>query len=408
MLIIGSGGREHALARCFAKSDKVSELYIAPGNAGIALQYNCIKIEEPEGIIAFCREKQIDLVYVGPEKPIAEGLSDALRVASINVIAPSQAAARLETSKSFAKELMLARNIPTAKYRRISNTEELNRACLELGFPLVLKADGLAAGKGVIITRTPEDASSAYHSLANNGQGVIAEEFLTGWEVSLFAITDGISFQTTVFAQDHKQLFDHDQGPNTGGMGAYAPVPEAEKYRPEIETGIVAPILKAMREIGYPYQGVLYIGLMITQDGPKVVEFNCRWGDPEAQVVLPLLETEMSDICSAIVNCEVDKLKLRFKSATALAVVLASAGYPFEYQSGYPLQIADEAMPQVYFSGVAAADNGLQTAGGRVLCLSSLGKDISTAREIAYQSLELIQFEGKTYRKDIGLRTNLI
>lgn len=408
VLIIGSGGREHALARSFAQSGNISELYVAPGNAGIALQFPCVELSCTEQIIAFCQNRQIDLVFIGPEKPISEGLSDALRAASLNVVAPSMAAARLETSKGFAKELMLCHRIPTARYYKLAKDDELNQACQELGFPLVLKADGLAAGKGVIIASNPEEASSAYLTLANNGQGVIAEEYLTGWEVSLFAITDGVSFQTTVFAQDHKQLCDHDTGPNTGGMGAYAPVPEAEPYRREIETRIVAPVLQAMRDIGCPYQGILYIGLMITKDGPKVVEFNCRWGDPEAQVVLPLLETELSEICSAIVNCKVDKLKLKFKTTTALAVVLASAGYPFEYQQGTPIHIANQVMDKVLFSGVAASEKGLVTAGGRVLCLTCLGSTLAEAREIAYQNLKLVHFEGHTYRKDIGLRTNLI
>jgi len=408
VLVIGSGGREHALAACFAKSPRLEQLYIAPGNAGIALQYECVQLEDFEGTIEFCLAKRIELVFIGPEQPIAEGLSDKLRDAGIRVIAPSKFAAQLETSKTFAKELMLAKAVPTARFHRVENEEQLLKAINELHYPLVLKADGLASGKGVIIVHNQAEAMEAWNRIRISAQGVIAEEYLPGWEVSLFAVTDGYAYQTTVFAQDHKQLRDGDKGPNTGGMGAYAPVPEAEPYRQPIEQVILEPVLKGMQELGHPYQGILYLGLMITATGPKVVEFNCRLGDPEAQVILPLLDTDLLDICEAIVKSEVNKLQVKFKDATAVAVVAASKGYPGTYETGKKLTISPEIASQVFFSGVRKTDNELETSGGRVLTALGEGSDLQAARKQAYCNLDKVEFEGKTFRKDIGLRHNHI
>lgn len=408
ILIIGSGGREHALANCFTKSEKAEQIFVAPGNAGIALQHQCVPLTEVKQIIHFCQTEAIDFVFIGPEQPIAEGWADAFREKGIKVVAPSRLAARLETSKSFAKQIMADNGIPTAKYSLIHNILDLQKVTEEMGYPIVLKADGLAAGKGVIIAEDWESAEQAYFRLLNVQQGVVAEEFLSGWEVSLFAVTDGVSFQTTVFAQDHKQLSDHDLGPNTGGMGAYAPVPEAQVYQAMIEDEIIQPVLKAMHSIGCQYQGVLYIGLMITAAGPKVVEFNCRLGDPEAQVVLPLLETDLVEVCDAIMNCEVDKLQVKFINGTALGVVLASQGYPAEYLKGMPIKLDSSDLNQICFSGVTGNQNELITAGGRVLCVLGTGDNIQQARDDAYSRLNRIDFKGKTYRSDIGLRLNRI
>jgi len=408
ILIIGSGGREHALANCFARSEKAEQIFVAPGNAGIALQHQCVPLKDVEQVIHFCQTKAIDFVFIGPEQPIAEGWSDALREKGIKVVAPSRLAARLETSKSFAKKIMADNGIPTAKYSLIHSFLDLQKVTEEMGYPIVLKADGLAAGKGVIIAEDWESAKQAYFRLTNVQQGVVAEEFLSGWEVSLFAVTDGISFQTTVFAQDHKQLNDYDLGPNTGGMGAYAPVPEAQVYQAKIEDAIIRPVLEAMYNIGCPYQGVLYIGLMITTAGPMVVEFNCRLGDPEAQVILPLLETDLVDVCDGIINCEVDKLQVKFISGTALGVVLASQGYPAEYLKGVPIRLDSSDLKHICFSGVTGNGSGLITAGGRVLCVLGTGENIQQARDDAYSRLTRIDFKGKTYRSDIGLRYNRI
>ncbi len=408
ILIIGNGGREHALANSFAKSRLKNRLYVAPGNAGIALQYECVPVSELNELIQFCLVKAIDLVFIGPEQPIAAGWSDALRENGIKVIAPSQSAARLETSKSFAKQLMAEHGIPTAKYRIINDLNQLTSVTEEFGYPLVLKADGLAAGKGVIIAEDSISAERAYQKLSEPKQGVVAEEYLSGWEVSLFAVSDGYSFKTTIFAQDHKQLLDNDLGLNTGGMGAYAPVPEAESYRSEIESKIIEPVLSAMRSKGCPYQGILYIGLMITAQGPKVVEFNCRLGDPEAQVILPLLETDLVEICDAIVNDEVEKLQVKFNSDTALGVVLVSAGYPGNISKGLPISWEQNDLKFICFSGVEGSQTELKTSGGRVLCVIGRGKDVQQARLEAYDCLKRINFQGKTFRSDIGLRNNHI
>ncbi len=408
VLIIGSGGREHALAECFAKSEKVTELFVAPGNAGIAMTYNCLPLLSHTEIIRFCLEHSIDMVFIGPEQPISEGLSDELREYGIKVIAPSRFAAQLETSKIFAKQLMREKGIPTANYQVIKDMQSAEAILSEFAYPMVIKADGLAAGKGVIVAEDYAAAMNALNKVSLNKQGVIAEEFLTGWEVSLFALCDGWNYQSTIFAQDHKQLYDHDFGPNTGGMGAYAPVKQAKKYRQQIEDEIIKPTLAAMRELGHPYQGILYCGLMITATGPKVIEFNCRFGDPEAQVILPLLETDLVDICQAILTNTIDTVQVKFCSETALGVVMASKGYPDSYTTGFPITMPNPIPDGVYFSGVAKGDSGLQTAGGRVLCVVGIGSDIKTAKAKAYEKLENINFKAKTYRCDIGGRENIL
>lgn len=410
-MIIGSGGREHALAEAFAKSKQVSKVCVSPGNAGIARQYPCVELKSASEIREYCSREGIDLVFIGPEQYIADGLSDYLRLNKIPVIAPSREAARLESSKIFAKQLMINNHIPTARFSAVHTIDAAKMAIEQYGYPVVIKADGLAAGKGVRIVLDATAAEEALEQLmsANNAkQGVVIEEYLSGWEVSLFAICDGDNFVSTIFAQDHKQLLDNDAGPNTGGMGAYAPVPQAEQYRSQIENQIIAPTLKAMQELGYPYRGILYCGLMITADGPKVIEYNCRFGDPEAQVILPLLKTDMAEVCMAILNNKVHELELEFTSQTALGVVLAAPGYPGKYQQGMPI-IMPAILPEgVYFSGVGKAADTLKCCGGRVLSLVSIGKDLNAARTTAYQKLEAFSFEGMTYRKDIGLRQNTL
>ncbi|MCD8479523.1 MAG: phosphoribosylamine--glycine ligase [Candidatus Cloacimonetes bacterium] len=277
VLIIGSGGREHAIADAFGRSSICEKLYVSPGNAGIAIEHECLALDDQHKILSFCQKEGIDLVFIGPEQPIAEGLSDFLRQHKVKVFAPSQAAARLETSKAFAKDLMQRHQVPTARYQMVYDITEAKAVLAEFSLPVVLKADGLAAGKGVEIAHSFEQAVTICRELLaqkSGSTGVLVEEFLKGWEVSLFAITDGRDYQTTLFAQDHKQLYDNDLGPNTGGMGAYCPVAEAEPYRKAIEQDILKPVLAAMRDEGCPYTGVLYLGLMITKEGPKVIEFN--------------------------------------------------------------------------------------------------------------------------------------
>lgn len=406
--MIGSGGREHAIAECFAKSKSVTRIIVSPGNPGIALCYECVNLPSQEEIANFCHRNLIDIVFIGPEQPIAEGLSDFLVEKGIAVIAPSKFAGQLETSKVFAKNLMQNKGIPTARYKVAKDSKQVLELIDSFGYPAVIKADGLAAGKGVIIVNSFEEAKEALSQIRISDKGVIVEEYLSGWEVSLFAFSDGINFKTTRFAQDHKQLFESDKGPNTGGMGAFAPVPEAEKYRAQIEAEIIKPTLLAMQELGYPYQGILYCGLMITKTGPKVVEFNCRLGDPEAQVILPLLETDLVDICEAILHCEINNVELRFSQQTALGVVLASNGYPNAYKKGLPIQMPSVLDNGIYFSGVARDENGLVTSGGRVLCAVGIGNDLNEARTKAYTKVQQISFENKIFRQDIGLRKNIL
>jgi phosphoribosylamine--glycine ligase len=408
VLILGGGAREHALADAFSRSSKTSGIYVCPGNDGIAQEFRCVAMTDFQQIVAFCHREAIDLVFIGPEQPIAEGLSDLLREASIPVLAPSQAAARLETSKAFAKDIMNRYGIPTADYQMIYNMQEAEAVLSAFPMPVVLKADGLAAGKGVIIASDAAEALKACELLLDQqcgSTGVLAEEFLQGWEASLFAVCDGTGFQSTLFAQDHKQLYDGDLGPNTGGMGAFCPVPQAEQYRKTIETEILAPILSAMRQEACPYSGILYLGLMITPSGPKVIEYNCRLGDPETQAVLPLLKTDIMDVCLAVCNNQVDQLKLEWESGSAVAVVLASPGYPGAYRRNIPI-IIPQISSKVYFAGVMRGESGWLSTGGRVLSVVALAETLELARAAVYRDIEQIGFPGMVYRKDIGRRTN--
>ncbi|MDZ4121460.1 MAG: phosphoribosylamine--glycine ligase [Candidatus Cloacimonadaceae bacterium] len=412
VLVIGSGGREHAIADAFARSNKVNDIFVAPGNAGIATHYKTIELTTHTEILDFCSENNINMVFVGPEIQIERGLGDFLRENGIPVVAPSKAAGRIESSKAFAKNLMQQIGIPTSLSKTCFTYDEGLQLLQEFDFPVVIKADGLAAGKGVVIVNNEDEAQQTLRAmmlekkLGNAGNTVIIEEFLEGWEVSLFAVTDGTDFKTMLFTQDHKQLWDHDKGPNTGGMGAFAPVPEAEPYRYEIEATIVAPVLKEMRDSGYLYQGILYCGLMITKTGPKVIEFNCRFGDPETQVVLPLLETDFADVATAITNRQVKDLTLSWMEQTAVCAVLASDGYPFEYKTGFEIIGYDDCIGQIYFAGVKTDQDRLVTSSGRVLNVVGLGSDLSHAREMVYRDVEKIHFQGKIYRTDIGLRSN--
>ncbi|MDD4224390.1 MAG: phosphoribosylamine--glycine ligase [Candidatus Cloacimonetes bacterium] len=403
VLIIGSGGREHALAAALAQDRH--EVLVAPGNAGIAREFDCLPLTSVSEVLSWCKANRPAFVLFGPEQPLTEGWADTLSEAGIPCVGPSQAAARIESSKIFAKDLMARHHIPTASCRCFPDTAAAREYILSLQkFPIVIKADGLSAGKGVTIATTEEEAIQALSALSGK---IVVEEFLSGWEVSLFAITDGESFQTTLFAQDHKQLLDGDAGPNTGGMGAYCPVPEAEPYRKRIEDSVIAPILKAMRDEGCPYRGFLYCGLMITPQGPKVLEFNCRLGDPETQALLPLLETPFTEVCEAILEKRVKDLNLVWSDQSSVCVVLASRGYPGKYRTGYPLTFkASQCL--IRFSGVTKTDAGLVTSGGRVMALVGLGKDTDEARRRVYRDIETVEFEGKHYRRDIALRKNVL
>lgn len=415
ILVIGGGGREHAIANAFAQSPKVDRVTVAPGNDGIALQFDTITLSTDQDVLQFCLRQKVDMVFIGPELPIEQGLSDFLRKEGIACIGASKAAGRIETSKVFAKDLMSRYRIPTASYVIACEYEQALDALGLFSYPLVIKADGLAAGKGVFVVQSSEVAQEVLSklfvdkSLGISGQSVIIEEYMEGWEVSLFIITDGENFTSTVFSQDHKQLLDGDKGSNTGGMGAYAPVDEAEAYRDEINNNIVIPILKAMRAESCHFEGILYCGLMITDQGVKVVEFNCRLGDPETQAVLPLLKTDLVDICQAILTGQVNKLHLEWDQGCCISVVLASQGYPNQYVTGIPIFIDEPLESKIYFAGVRKIDESLVTNGGRVLNLVARGSDLKQARCTVYNEIgSKVKFGGMTYRRDIGMRCNTL
>ena len=404
VLIVGSGGREHSLAEAFARDINKSDIYVAPGNGGIALDYKCLPLRSKEEIVKWCRENHPELVMVGPEQYLAEGLSNSLNAEGIPCVGPSQEAARIESSKIFAKTLMTKYHIPTASYVAFEDKDQALAYVRYMGtYPLVIKANGLAAGKGVIIADSQKEAENAIQNLGNK---IVVEEYLKGWEVSLFVITDGKDYKTTIFSQDHKQLGENDTGPNTGGMGAFAPVKEAEHYREQIEKQIIAPTLEALNAEGCPYRGFLYCGLMITADGPKVLEFNCRLGDPETQAILPLLQTSFTDICYAILNNKVSDLELQWSPQSSVCVVLASQGYPGTFPTGFPIIIKSSIDSKIFYAGVENRDGQLITSGGRVLSLVALGKNLSEARRKVYKDVNKVDFNGKYFRRDISLRKN--
>ena len=416
VLIVGSGGREHTLAWKLKQSPRVDKLYCAPGNAGTGeiaenLPIDC---EDVDSIIAIVEKLDIDLTVVGPEAPLALGLSDALRANNRLVFAPSKAAAAIETSKEIAKDLMIKYNIPTAQFGAFSDYDSAVAYIKEKGAPIVVKADGLAAGKGVIVAMDEDTAVDAVADMlldktfGNAGNRVVIEEYLEGEEVSILAFCDGKHIVPMVSAQDHKRAFDGDQGPNTGGMGAYSPAPVYTKeLAVVVEEMILWPTLRALEAEGRTYQGVLYAGLMVTKDGPKVLEYNARFGDPETQSVLLRLNTDLIDIIEAISAEKLDEIKIEWSDKAAVCVVIASGGYPGIYDKGKPIygiEHAEENGAIVFHAGTKLDNGKVVTAGGRVLGVTALGNDIAEAIKNAYQAVENITFEKSFYRKDIGHR----
>ena len=415
--LIGSGGREHALASKISESKSCNKLFIIPGNPGTKQVGTNISIKQDDhqSIISFCLEQKIDLVVVGPEKPLIEGLTDKLINKGIKVFGPSLRAARIEGEKSFAKNLMKEYNIPTAAFE-VFNKENYDDAINYLHkvkYPIVIKADGIAAGKGVIIAESFDDAKEALKecfvnsSFGTAGDKVVVEEFMSGQEASILAITDGFDFVLLPAAQDHKRIFDDDKGKNTGGMGAYAPTPFVnEKDIEVIAKEIIGPTLKAMREKKSPFIGCLYCGLMMTSQGPKVVEFNCRFGDPETQVVLPLLERNFVELLYSAACGKINKETVRYNGGTSVCVVAASKGYPDKFEKGFEIHGLDQVPPKikVYHAGTKEVDGKILTNGGRVLNVTSFTEknDLIEAKRIAYGALSKINFDGMHYRKDIS------
>ena len=419
ILVIGSGGREHALVWKLRQSPQVKTVFCAPGNAGIEHLATCVPLKPTDikGLLKFAKEEKIDLTVVGSEQPLVEGIVDTFEERGFKIFGPSKAAAQLEGSKVFSKNFMLRHHIPTAKYRSFAATaiDEAKKYINTIEPPMVVKADGLAAGKGVLICKSRQEAALALDDIVLNkafgsaGNQIVIEEFLNGEEASLFVLTDGEEFAILSSAQDHKRILDGDLGKNTGGMGAYAPAPIVTNELLQcVIHEVIHPTLNGMKQEGMPYRGCLYIGLMITPDGPKVLEYNCRFGDPETQVVVPLIDGDLAEIFLAIAERRLDSSKVKLHSATAVCVVMASHGYPDEYQTGKQIfgleNIKAEDGVVVFHAGTKKEGNAIVTSGGRVLGVTAIGfnNELEQTIQNAYRAVEKITFDGAYYRSDIG------
>ena len=418
ILLIGSGGREHALAHALKKSPNVEKIFAAPGNPGIftLAEETNVDVSDHAQVVKFCKHKNVDLVVVGPENPLADGIADVLRGHGINVFGPSKAGAQLEASKAFAKEFMRRRDIPTAKHRTFTAKEK--QLALDYAdkadFPLVLKADGLAAGKGVLIVHSKDQAHSALNDMFGGMFGeasktVVIEEFLDGEEASVLAVTDGSDYVTLAPSQDHKRALDGDKGKNTGGMGAYAPAPVVtDEILQKVKTKIIEPTLDGMKEQGDTFSGCLYVGLMIVANEPYVVEYNVRFGDPETEAVLPLFSGDFAELLLSAAKGKIDRSAVEnVQNGAACTVILASEGYPGGYDKGFPIEGTGEAEDMgaiVYHCGTGRMENRLITAGGRVLAVTGVTDNLKTSIEKAYIAASKIHFENKFNRTDIGSR----
>ena len=409
--VLGSGGREHALVWKLSQSERIKELFCVPGNPGIAQLAKCVPLplHDHQNLIHWANKEEISLTIVGPEDPLSNGIVDSFQAAGLKIYGPNQKAAQLESSKTFAKQIMQFYGVPTAKSASFTELGLALRYVEENGAPIVIKADGLAAGKGVTVATSIREAEVALRaSLEKNrfgeaGSTVLIEEFLDGEEMTLLSFVSGPDYLTMVPSQDHKPVFDGDHGPNTGGMGAYSPVPHLEKWLPEIEKTIIEPMVKGLQQEDIDFQGILYTGLMITEDGPKVVEFNVRFGDPEAQVILPRLQNDLLEILEASTEGNLSAVKLTWKQDACVCVIAASGGYPGEYKTGFPISGLNAAVDEMVFhAGTKIVGTNLVTNGGRVLNVSSLGESLAQARSRAYERLQNIHFQDLHYRTDIA------
>ena len=416
ILVLGSGGREHAIVRKLKESPKVTELYCAPGNGGIGHDAECVPISvmDKEKVTAFAKENQIDLVFVAPDDPLAAGMVDALNEAGVRAFGPTAAAAQIEASKVFSKNLMKKYGIPTAGYEVFSEPDKALSYIREKGrYPVVVKADGLALGKGVLICEDEKAAEDAVKEIMEDkvfgasGNHVVVEEFLTGPEVSVLAFTDGHCVKPMVSSKDHKRALDGDKGLNTGGMGTVSPNPYYDgAMARRCMQEIFLPTIRAMQQEGRPFKGCLYFGLMLTPDGPKVIEYNARFGDPETQVVLPRLKTDLVTIIESVIDGTLENVDIQWSKEAAACVVMASGGYPVKYEKGKVITGLDEngQLPgvTVYHAGTAEKDGCLVTSGGRVLGVTALAPTLDEALQKAYEAVEKIHFDGAHYRRDIG------
>lgn len=412
VLIVGNGGREHALAWKLAQSPKLERLFVAPGNAGTVLWNVPISSNDLPALVEFALQEKIDLTLVGPEDPLSLGIVDAFHKAGLRIFGPTQAAAQLEGSKSFAKSIMESAKIPTAEWEIFEDPEQAKAYVRTIGAPCVLKADGLAAGKGVIVAMDLETALQAVDEIMDGGFGsagkkLVIEEFLEGQEVSLLCFSDGATACPMVPVQDHKRALEGDLGLNTGGMGTYSPPPI---WTAELETSVmqdfVAPTLQTMRERGTPFQGVLFLGLMLTQRGPKILEYNVRFGDPETQVVMKRLKSDLLPILWACTEGRLSEVKLEWNEEVAVCVVMAAPGYPLAYEKGVPIRLPElKGQDSVIFhAGTGISEGQLVSSGGRVLGITADGRTLQQAREKAYALVEKIDFPKAHYRRDIGVK----
>ena len=418
ILVVGGGGREHAVIKKLKENKSVSTIYALPGNGGIAKDAVCVNIgaKDVENIVKFAVEEKIDYAVVTPDDPLVLGAADALEAAGIPCFGPKKNAAIIEGSKVFSKNLMKKYGIPTAAYEVFDKAEDALSYLESAPLPAVIKADGLALGKGVIIAETKEEAQNAIRSMmldkvfGESGSKIVIEEFLSGPEVSVLSFTDGNTIVPMISSMDHKRAEDNDEGPNTGGMGTIAPNPFYTKaIAEECMKKIFLPTIRAMNAEGRTFKGCLYFGLMITKDGPKVIEYNCRFGDPEAQVVLPLLESDLLTVMRAVTYGKLAETEVKFSNNAAACVVLASQGYPKKYETGFEITVPESIEQSVYYAGVKARENGtLLTAGGRVLNVTAVAPTLREAVDLAYEKAEQIRFENKYCRKDIGKKALLV
>lgn len=417
VLVVGGGGREHALCWAIAASPLCDHLYCAPGNAGIAREAECVDIgaEDVDGIVAFAKDKDIDFVVVGPEAPLVLGLADALNAAGIKTFGPSAAAAQIEGSKGYMKDLLAESGVPTAAYGRFTDIDAAKAYVTAQGAPIVVKTDGLAAGKGVILCDTVDEAHAAIDSMMSDktfgsaGDEIVIEEFLEGEEISFFALVDGTNALPLISAQDHKAVGEGDTGPNTGGMGAYSPAPVMnDALEAEIMDSIVMPTVKTMADKGTPYVGVLFAGLMITPKGPKILEYNVRFGDPECQVLMRRLKSDLLPALIASADGQLDHFDLRWYDETAMIVVMAANGYPGSYQKGTEIKGVDGAEASegvvVFHAGTKSEDGKLLASGGRVLGVTASGRSVTEAHANAYAAVDAIDWPDGFCRRDIGWR----
>jgi phosphoribosylamine---glycine ligase len=417
ILLIGSGGREHALTWKLRQSPQVERIFCAPGNSGTSeiAENVAIPATDLKGLLRFAKENRIGLTVVGPDDPLAAGIVDLFATEKLRAFGPTKSAARIEASKIFAKELMRAQKIPTAEANIFSDSKEAVRYCERVKFPIVIKADGLALGKGVTIAADPTTARSAIDEMMNKlrfgdaGRRIVIEEFLSGTECSLHALVDGRNYLLLESARDHKRALDGDQGANTGGMGAFSPANNwNSKLKAQFEKQIIRPLLRGLLlQNGVKFRGLLYPGLMITSEGPRVLEFNCRFGDPETQALLPRMKSDLLPLLEATIDGTIDKCAIEWDMRAAVTVVLASAGYPAKYETGKPISGLEDAAKlediHIFHAGTRRVNGQIETAGGRVLAITALGSTLQHARERAYDAVSRIHFENCRYRRDIAL-----